>query len=143
MSAPHYQLRCKDGLHLTPSGQTTTQYVNHLSYAPQEHVVVIGYRGAKAIGSVTVSIGTVDRSAVNIGDIFAAVFALGASKFVLLHNHPSGNLSPTVADVELTEKVGKAADLLKKPLMYHAILSKDAPYVQKIGGPLRKSKLEV
>lgn len=53
-----------------------------------------------------------------------AVLAL-ASGIIVFHNHPSGNLKPSQADIDLTQKIKQAAPLLDMQLMDHIILSPD------------------
>ena len=46
-----------------------------------------------------------------------------ASGIILAHNHPSGNLSPSDADLKITKKIKEAAMLLDLSLLDHLILS--------------------
>jgi DNA repair protein RadC len=47
----------------------------------------------------------------------------GAVGLILAHNHPSGNLSPSRADVEITKKVKKASETMDIRVLDHIILS--------------------
>ena len=49
---------------------------------------------------------------------------LGASSFILAHNHPSGDPEPSREDIELTEKVAHAGDLLGIQLLDHIIVAR-------------------
>jgi DNA repair protein RadC len=51
-----------------------------------------------------------------------------ASAVVLAHNHPSGNLNPSGADIELTKKIKSALCLLDITVLDHIILTKDSYY---------------
>jgi DNA repair protein RadC len=51
-----------------------------------------------------------------------------ASAVVLAHNHPSGNLNPSGADIELTKKIKSALSLLDIVVLDHIILTKDSYY---------------
>jgi len=51
-----------------------------------------------------------------------------ASSVVLAHNHPSGNLNPSGADIELTKKIKNALSLLDVVVLDHIILTKDSYY---------------
>lgn len=46
-----------------------------------------------------------------------------ASKIIVAHNHPSGNLKPSTSDIELTKKFKQAGDLLDIPLVDHLIFA--------------------
>lgn len=51
-----------------------------------------------------------------------------ATSFIMCHNHPSGNLTPSNADKELTNKIKKGAEFLDIKLLDHIILTKDNYY---------------
>lgn len=51
-----------------------------------------------------------------------------ASGVIALHNHPSGSLQPSQADIELTRKLRKAGELLDLPLLDHLIISERGYY---------------
>jgi DNA repair protein RadC len=69
-----------------------------------------------------ISRGTVNESIAHPRDIFAPVFSAAAFAFVLVHNHPSGDPTPSEADRQLTLQLGKAARLLQVQLLDHVIL---------------------
>ncbi|MDM1536368.1 JAB domain-containing protein, partial [Myroides odoratimimus] len=43
--------------------------------------------------------------------------------YIITHNHPSGNKQPSVQDIELTDRIKKAGDILNIPLLDHIILT--------------------
>ena len=47
---------------------------------------------------------------------------MGAPKIILIHNHPSGESKPSKADIEFTEKLEKAAEILGILLLDHIII---------------------
>lgn len=55
--------------------------------------------------------------------IFATALKGKASKLILAHNHPSGNLEPSKADIELTRKMAEAGRLLDIDVVDHLIVS--------------------
>lgn len=59
-------------------------------------------------------------------DILRVAVREAASAFVLLHNHPSGDPSPSKEDLVLTEMVAKAADTIGTPLVDHVIVAGSA-----------------
>lgn len=61
---------------------------------------------------------------VNIGmkDILAEVVKVQAPKFILVHNHPSGNSEPSLGDYEVTKKLEKAAGILGIELIDHIVI---------------------
>jgi DNA repair protein RadC len=70
-----------------------------------------------------VSRGGLHGCAVSAGDILRVVLMAHASAFVLVHNHPSGDPSPSVEDVRMTKTVVKAAEAVGVPLVDHVIIA--------------------
>jgi DNA repair protein RadC len=48
----------------------------------------------------------------------------GASGFILVHNHPSGDPTPSPEDVDFTEKIARAADVVSTPLIDHVVVAR-------------------
>lgn len=68
--------------------------------------------------------GTVDQSAVFPREIVGRALALGATAVILVHNHPSGDPSPSDADVTLTHEIIRAFDPLDIVVHDHLIIAK-------------------
>jgi DNA repair protein RadC len=49
----------------------------------------------------------------------------GASAFVLVHNHPSGDPTPSADDIDFTDRIGQAAELVGTPLVDHVVVARD------------------
>jgi DNA repair protein RadC len=82
-------------------------------------------RANKPVGWAVISTGGVSGTVVDNRILFShAVLAL-ASSIIVFHNHPSGNLTPSTADIQLTQKIEKAAPLLEMQLLDHIIISSD------------------
>lgn len=66
------------------------------------------------------------QNAVNIrlADCFRAAARVGASAILLIHNHPSGDPTPSLDDIALTGEAGRAGDLLGLPLLDHTIVGR-------------------
>lgn len=75
------------------------------------------------IKEATVSIGTLDSSIVHPRDIFTEVIKCCAHSFIIIHNHPSGDVNPSNNDVLLTKRLKKAGLLLGMELRDHIIIS--------------------
>jgi DNA repair protein RadC len=56
-------------------------------------------------------------------ELFARVLALRPHGFYLFHNHPSGDLSPSPADIDLTRQVQRVSEQLGIRLLGHGIVS--------------------
>ena len=59
---------------------------------------------------------------VSIKDILYEPIKLKAPKIILVHNHPSGDSKPSNTDIELTEKVRKAAEIMGIELLDHIVI---------------------
>lgn len=69
-----------------------------------------------------ISRGTVNESIAHPRDIFGPVFTAAAYAFILVHNHPSGDPTPSEADRRLTSRLTEASRLLQIHLLDHVIL---------------------
>ena len=74
------------------------------------------------IGTQIITIGTATETVVHPREIFRATIKQGATKLIIAHNHPSGNLEPSQADIDLTEQLLQGANYLDIPLLDHLIL---------------------
>ena len=69
--------------------------------------------------------GTVDCSHMGIREIMIRLLLTGASCFVLLHNHPSGDVTPSRADLHATKRIADAASLMYLKFLDHIIVGRD------------------
>ena len=71
-----------------------------------------------------ISIGTIDQSIAHPRDIFAPAIKYHAAAIIIVHNHPSGDSSPSQADIELTHKIKDIGNLLSISVLDHIIVTK-------------------
>jgi DNA repair protein RadC len=76
----------------------------------------------RAKGHYLVSIGTLDSVLVSAREVFRLAIMANAAAVVLTHNHPSGDASPSEADVKVTRDLIRAGQLLKIEVLDHVIL---------------------
>ena len=76
---------------------------------------------------VTVSQGTVNESLAHPREIFKPVITHSAYSFVMVHNHPSGDATPSEADIRLTRRINEASRILDLKFMDHVIIGTPAP----------------
>jgi len=69
--------------------------------------------------------GTVDHAPVYPREVVRRALELSASSLILLHNHPSGDPSPSAADVEMTKQVVEAARPLRVTVHDHLVVGRD------------------
>ena len=76
----------------------------------------------RLIATQIITIGTATETLVHPREVFREVMRNGATKLIIAHNHPTGNLEPSSEDVYLTEQLLKGASFLDIPLLDHLIL---------------------
>jgi DNA repair protein RadC len=74
-----------------------------------------------------VSLGTINETSAHPREIFRPVIASGAYAFCMMHNHPSGDPSPSRADMNITAQIVKAGELLNVSLIDHVIVGEPQP----------------
>ena len=71
---------------------------------------------------VDIAIGNVNSSKIDIKKILEETLKTGMTKFILVHNHPSGNPHPSYDDIEVTKKIIEAAKIIEMQLLDHIII---------------------
>ena len=94
----------------------------------EEFKVLALNRANQVLGIISVSVGGVAGTVADPKIIFGAALKALASSIILGHNHPSGNLTPSEADIRLTQKLKEAGGLLDLPIVDHLILSSEGFY---------------
>ena len=80
------------------------------------------------IGDECISKGTVNYAVLSTRELFLTALRFRAVSIILVHNHPSGDPTPSKEDIRLTERVRKAGDLLNISLLDHIVIG-DRCYV--------------
>ena len=76
----------------------------------------------KVKGHYLVSIGTMDTILVHPREVFRLAIMTAASAIVVVHNHPSGDATPSEADIKVTRDLIRAGQLLKIEVVDHVII---------------------
>ncbi len=107
----------------SPSG-VVARVPASLRRARKEHFLAF-YLNARGglLYQETVSIGTLTQSLVHPREVFYPAIVHGACSVIVLHNHPSGDSTPSQEDVRTTERLKEAGRLLGIPLEDHLIVS--------------------
>ncbi len=71
----------------------------------------------------TVSIGTLNANLVHPREVFQPAVAKSAASIILAHNHPSGDITPSDDDVELTKRMVNAGEMMGIEVLDHVIVS--------------------
>lgn len=94
----------------------------------EEFKVIYLNRANHVLGIYPLSKGSVSGTVVDVRLIFAIALKCNASGLILLHNHPSGNLTPSSADISITKKVKECSLLLEVNLIDHIIITRNGFY---------------
>lgn len=96
---------------------------NDLMWQSQEHFAVLLLDiKHRLLGSQVITIGTATETLAHPREIFREVIRQGATRVIVAHNHPSGNLEPSPEDIALTRQLLQGAQFLNIPLLDHLIL---------------------
>ena len=89
----------------------------------EQFKIMLLNRANKVLGIFEVSTGGVSGTSADPKIIFAAALKGNASSIILAHNHPSGNLKPSEADLQITRKLKSGGCLLDISVLDHIILT--------------------
>ncbi|SNB23933.1 putative DNA repair protein [Flavobacterium psychrophilum] len=89
----------------------------------EEFKVLLLNRANHVLGIYNLSKGGVSSTIVDLKLLFGVVLKANASSIVICHNHPSGKLAPSDADIEITNKIKEACKLLNIHFFDHIIIS--------------------
>ena len=105
------------------SPQDAVQYFRQLSYRTQEefHVLLLNTKH-RILSSSHVAIGILDGALVAPREVFARAIKLAAAAVVLVHNHPSGDTTPSPEDKVLTARMVEAGKILGIDVLDHIIV---------------------
>ena len=121
--------RTETELNLSEPAAIYRHYRESMRYLSQEEVwLLLLDNRMNRIREVVVTRGTVNCSLVSPRDIFRLALKHRAVCFVLMHNHPSGNPTPSTEDRQLTEKVKQLGDMLQLPMLDHIVFGSDSYY---------------
>ena len=90
----------------------------------------------RVTGHSLISIGSLNESILHCRDTFRSACVLNAYAIVVMHNHPSGEVSPSDADHRVTRRLAEAAQILQINLLDHVIVGDNARFSFKEAGIL-------
>ena len=100
----------------------------------QEHFIVLMLNNMNyLVEEKLISKGTLDKTLIHPREIFRYAIKNAVSKIILMHNHPDGNSMPSVNDLEITEELVKAGDLMGIKVLDHIIIGKNEKWSWKEG----------
>ena len=94
-----------------------------MMYLEQEHLrLVLMDTRNRLLSTPTIYKGSLNTSVIRIGELFRAAIKENAAAFIVAHNHPSGDASPSPEDVRVTRKIVEAGKLLDIEVLDHVII---------------------
>ena len=109
-------------------GKTTVlDYVASLGHESHEWLLALFVDSHVNLLSVeTVALGTVQSVEMPTGHIIRRGLHLGASGYFLAHNHPSGDATPSLADIRATNELGRVTEIVDLTLLEHFIIARES-----------------
>ena len=113
----------RDGVRFNYSGQVADYFMEKLRHKKTECVMLVCLDAkGQLISEQKLSEGSVRMSLISPREIFLAALHCNAVNILLVHNHPSGDPTPSRADTELTANVRELGDKMDIPLWDHIII---------------------
>jgi len=103
--------------------------VKNMQYLKKEYVraLYLNTRN-KIIHDEIISIGSIDMNIIHPRELFKPAIEHSAYSIIMIHNHPSGNPSPSQADIEITKKIKQTGEIIQIPLTDHIIIGQNTYY---------------
>lgn len=112
---PRVQINCPDDI--------ARLLMDELKYEKRElvKVIILNIKNI-VIKIVDICLGTDNSAILKPRDALAEAIKIGAPKIAIVHNHPSGDPTPSKADIEFTDRLGQAASLMGIELLDHIVI---------------------
>ena len=112
-----------EGTYFTSPSAVANYYMEDLRHRKQEHMKLLMLNTkSKLIGETDISKGTVNASLVSPRELFIEALEKNAVSIILMHNHPSGDPTPSKNDILLTRRVKDAGNMIGIELLDHIII---------------------
>lgn len=117
----------KDILTIKSKNSLLSYLRGEIGYSPREEFKILFLDSSnKLIANETLFYGTIDKSAIYPREIVERVIKNRAKSVIFAHNHPSGSISPSKKDIELTQYMYDSLKLLEIRLLDHIIITKNS-----------------
>ncbi len=113
--------------------------VSEVAHQKQEYFLTLTVDGdQKLIQKRTIFAGTLNQSLIHPREVFADAITDRAAGIILVHNHPSGDNSPSPEDLEITRRLQKIGKIMGIEIVDHVIVSRNGYYGFQKAGHLEK-----
>ena len=121
--------RVEDKLSFHSPQSIAEYYMEKMRHLNREEMILICFNGKnKVIKELRVSVGTVNQTVASPRELFLEALRCEAVSVIMVHNHPSGDPTPSRQDVLTTKRMQEIGDFLGIPLSDHLIIG-DGSYV--------------
>ena len=111
------------------SAKNVYSLLHEYSTKEKEHFLLVTLDGASnVIEKRVIHIGTLNQSLVHPREVFRPAILDNAAGVIIAHNHPSGTLEASRADIQITKRLKDVAKLVGIELLDHVIISKEGYY---------------
>ncbi|MFR7476165.1 RadC family protein [Frisingicoccus sp.] len=136
------KLTFREQLSFSSPASIARYYMAEFRSYRQEHLMMMLLDSKNhLVGERLISKGTINASMAEPRDIFGEALRAGAFSIILIHNHPSGDTTPSTADLTVTKRIGEAGELLGIRLLDHIIVAGDKYISLKAEGYMTPSAL--
>ena len=119
----------EDDIHSITEARDVYTLLNEYTTKTKEHFIVITLDGAsRVINSRVIHIGTVNQSLVHPREVFRDAISDNAVGIIIAHNHPSGTLEASRADISITKRLKEASRIIGIDLLDHVIITREGYY---------------
>lgn len=97
--------------------------MSEMMFLEKEHLklVLLDTRN-NVLGTPTIYVGSLNTSVIRVAELFRAAIRENAAAFIVAHNHPSGDPSPSPEDIRVTRQLAQAGKLLDIEVLDHVII---------------------
>lgn len=108
---------------VTSPADAANLLMSEMSFLEKEHLrLILMDTRNQVLSTPTIYIGSLNSSVIRIGELFRAAIKENAAAFIVAHNHPSGDPSPSPEDVAVTRQIVQAGSLLNIDVLDHIVI---------------------
>lgn len=98
-------------------------FMEELRFEKREVVKIVILNSKNKIMKIEdISLGGTNYAVIDPKDVFSSPLKMGAGKIILVHNHPSGNATPSKEDFQVTKRIKECAEMLGIELLDHLVI---------------------